>query len=81
MTYNKILTLLTILVTNILFSQNKRARDYGIEVGVLKTGKLNAITLFAAKTKTGRENYTKESLPIDDVIKIMKKYNSINTSN
>lgn len=25
-------------------SQNKRLRDYGIEIGVLKTGKLNAIT-------------------------------------
>ena len=27
-----------------MFSQNKRARDYGIEIGVLKTGKLNSIT-------------------------------------
>ena len=26
------------------FSQNKRIRDYGIEIGVLKTGKNNAIT-------------------------------------
>ena len=26
------------------FSQTKRARDYGIEIGVLKTGKFNAIT-------------------------------------
>lgn len=26
------------------FSQNKRIRDYGIEIGVLKTGENNAIT-------------------------------------
>ena len=26
------------------FSQKKRARDYGIEIGVLKTGKYNSIT-------------------------------------
>ena len=27
-----------------IFSQNKRARDYGIEIGILKTGKFNSIT-------------------------------------
>jgi D-aminopeptidase len=35
---------ITLLVSSSLFSQNKRARDYGIEIGVLKTGKLNSIT-------------------------------------
>jgi len=43
---NKTLFLLIImlLVSASLISQNKRARDYGIEIGVLKTGKLNSIT-------------------------------------
>jgi D-aminopeptidase len=31
------------LITD-LYSQQKRVRDYGIEVGVLKPGKNNAIT-------------------------------------
>jgi len=31
-------------LSNFIFSQNKRARDYGIEIGILKTGKLNSIT-------------------------------------
>nr|WP_298997100.1 P1 family peptidase [uncultured Allomuricauda sp.] len=38
--------LLVILILNSLFSfsQNKRLRDYGVQIGVLKTGKYNAIT-------------------------------------
>src|SRR6056300_928185 len=32
------------LFLNLALSQNKRARDYGIEIGVLKTGILNSIT-------------------------------------
>ena len=32
------------LFLNTALSQNKRARDYGIEIGVLKTGMLNSIT-------------------------------------
>ncbi len=39
--------LLTLILTMTVlhgFSQNKRLRDYGIEIGVLKTGPLNAIT-------------------------------------
>lgn len=32
------------LISMSSFSQNKRIRDYGIEIGVLKTGKNNAIT-------------------------------------
>lgn len=40
-----ILTLiLTVAVLMNVYSQTKRIRDYGIEVGVLKTGKNNAIT-------------------------------------
>lgn len=38
--------LLVVFLLNALYasSQNKRIRDYGIEIGVLKTGKYNAIT-------------------------------------
>ena len=32
------------LFLNTALSQNKRARDYGIEIGILKTGMLNSIT-------------------------------------
>lgn len=39
-----LLLLITLLNFHGLFAQNKRLRDYGIEVGVLKTGKNNAIT-------------------------------------
>ena len=44
MNTQKLLTLLLIMTTLQGFSQNKRLRDYGIEIGVLKTGALNAIT-------------------------------------
>lgn len=40
---NKILLLIVFITVN-TYSQNKRLRDYGIEVGVLKTGINNAIT-------------------------------------
>ncbi|WP_299626764.1 P1 family peptidase [uncultured Tenacibaculum sp.] len=40
----KILILIYILISNNLLSQDKRVRDYGIEIGVLKPGKLNSIT-------------------------------------
>ncbi len=40
----KILITIFVLTLNNLSSQNKRIRDYGIEIGVLKPGKLNAIT-------------------------------------
>ena len=33
-----------LLISFNIFSQNKRARDYGIQIGVLKTGKYNSIT-------------------------------------
>ena len=35
-------------------------------------------SLFAAETMTGRDGHTVEKLPIDEVLKIMKKYNRIN---
>jgi D-aminopeptidase len=38
-------------------------------------------SLFAAKTMMGRENHKRESIPIDEVIEIMKKYNGISTNN
>ena len=39
------LLLIVILLTSMnVYSQNKRLRDYGIEIGVLKIGKANAIT-------------------------------------
>jgi len=34
-------------------------------------------SLFAAKTITGRDGHTIESLPIDKVLELMKKYNKI----
>ncbi len=40
---NRILLLIVFITVN-TYSQNKRLRDYGIEVGVLKTGINNAIT-------------------------------------
>jgi len=43
MKFNYLLIFL-LTISHTLFSQEKRARDYGIEIGVLKTGKLNAIT-------------------------------------
>ncbi|MFY7910642.1 MAG: P1 family peptidase [Emticicia sp.] len=42
---NKPFLLFICLLSNFtIFAQKKRARDYGIEIGVLRTGKLNAIT-------------------------------------
>lgn len=38
------LILLTLILSISMAAQNKRLRDYGIEIGVLKPGKLNAIT-------------------------------------
>ncbi|GAB5523793.1 MAG: P1 family peptidase [Roseivirga sp.] len=38
------LTTLLIMATTTYSQQKKRARDYGIEIGVMPTGKLNAIT-------------------------------------
>ena len=35
---------ITLMISINMDAQNKRLRDYGIEIGVLKTGKLNAIT-------------------------------------
>ena len=40
----KLLAIVLIMTTMNVFSQNNRLRDYGIEIGVLKTGQLNAIT-------------------------------------
>ncbi len=40
-----LLIILSLLIMNSgLFAQSKRARDYGIEIGVLKPGQLNSIT-------------------------------------
>lgn len=39
-----LLLFLCLLSSSCIFAQKKRARDYGIEIGVLRTGKLNAIT-------------------------------------
>lgn len=39
-----LLLFLCLLSSSSTFAQKKRARDYGIEIGVLRTGKLNAIT-------------------------------------
>ncbi len=39
-----ILIIILLISHETVFSQNKRTRDYGIEIGVLKTGKYNAIT-------------------------------------
>lgn len=42
---NKPFLIFIYLLSNFsIFAQKKRARDYGIEIGVLRTGKLNAIT-------------------------------------
>lgn len=42
---NKPLLLVICVLSNfIVFAQKKRARDFGVEIGVLRTGKLNAIT-------------------------------------
>jgi D-aminopeptidase len=42
--YKQILLLLIVTTTINTFSQTMRTRDYGIEIGVLKTGKFNSIT-------------------------------------
>ncbi len=40
-----IIPIVLILLTGLdTFSQSKRARDYGIEIGVFKTGEYNSIT-------------------------------------
>ncbi len=44
MILQKIVFLAFLLISSNLFSQNKRARDYGIEIGILKTGQYNSIT-------------------------------------
>lgn len=44
MPVSRIILIVFLLNTVICFSQNKRLRDYGVEIGVLKTGKYNAIT-------------------------------------
>ena len=44
MILQRILFITFILISSNLFSQNKRARDYGIEIGILKTGQYNSIT-------------------------------------
>ena len=36
--------IILVFIVNSTYSQQKRVRDYGIEVGVLKPGKNNAIT-------------------------------------
>jgi len=35
-------------------------------------------SLFAAKNMTGRAGHNIQSIPIDEVLKIMKKYNRVN---
>lgn len=44
MKITKCLFFITLIISINMDAQNKRLRDYGIEIGVLKTGKLNAIT-------------------------------------
>ena len=44
MNINYYLLLIALIISANMDAQNKRLRDYGIEIGVLKTGKLNAIT-------------------------------------
>lgn len=44
MSKHNLLLILIIMISMNLFSQKKRLRDYGIEIGILKTGELNAIT-------------------------------------
>ena len=41
---NYYILIITIILSIHMDAQNKRLRDYGVEIGVLKTGKLNAIT-------------------------------------
>ena len=41
---HKKLVIIIILIAINTHAQDKRVRDYGIEIGVLKTGPLNAIT-------------------------------------
>lgn len=38
------LLLLSLSISDLAYSQGKRARDYGIEIGILKTGEYNSIT-------------------------------------
>jgi D-aminopeptidase len=54
MNNHKFILMLIIMISTSLFSQQKRVRDYGIEIGVLKTGTLNAITDVAG-VKVGHE--------------------------
>jgi len=42
--YKNLLFFIFLLSNFTVFAQKKRARDYGIEIGVLRTGKFNAIT-------------------------------------
>jgi D-aminopeptidase len=44
MKITKCLFFITLIISINMDAQNKRLRDYGVEIGVLKTGKLNAIT-------------------------------------
>jgi len=44
MNKQNLISLILIMITLQGFSQNKRLRDYGVEIGVLQTGALNAIT-------------------------------------
>ncbi len=54
------------------FSQSQgRARDFGIEIGVFKTGRFNAI--FAAESMSGREGHEVKAIPIKRIIELMKK--------
>ncbi len=41
---NKVVILIFVFISTHLSAQTMRVRDYGIEIGVLKTGELNAIT-------------------------------------
>ena len=41
----KMIFLILLLSSMGIYGQNMRVRDYGIEIGVLKTGDLNAIQL------------------------------------
>jgi len=52
-----------------------RARDIGLVVGTMNTGKHNA--LLKATTVEGRGNRF-EAIPIDKTIKILKEYNALN---
>jgi D-aminopeptidase len=48
------------LFLNTVLSQNKRAREYGVEIGVLKTGMLNSITDVKG-VKVGHRTLIKDS--------------------